>query len=182
MHNAQTLPISRHNQRLRDLFIVLGTSILFALSSWISIRLPFTPVPISFTCQLILMASVFLGRRGTYATFAYLGQGLMGLPIFASGGAGLAYLFGPTGGYLIGFAIASYVVGTFSEQMKDRTSGKTLLLMLTGNLMVYLFGVPHLALLIGWQKALLLGFTPFIGADVIKVMFALKGLKLIEKK
>ena len=180
METAQNLSLSKPNNFLRDLLIVLGTSGLFALSAWISIPLPFTPVPISLTCQLILLASVFLGKRGAYATFAYIGQGLIGLPVFANGGCSVAYLFGPTGGYLIGFAIASYVVGTLSEQMEEKSGIKSFALMLVGNALIYLFGLPHLALIVGGQNALKFGFYPFIITDLLKLMLATKALKSLK--
>lgn len=171
----------RFNLKIYHLMVVLGTSVLFALSSWISIRLPFTPVPISFTCQLILLSSLLLGKRGAYATLAYLGQGAAGLPVFANGGAGIGYLLGPTGGYLIGFLVASFFVATFSEKIKERSCGKLFTLMFLGNLVVYFFGISHLALLIGWRESLFCGFFPFIGPDLIKLMLALKWAKLSDK-
>jgi len=177
MEITQTLTLRKPNVFLKEILLVVGMSVLFALSAWISIPFPFTPVPISFTCQLILLASVFLGKRGSYATLVYLSQGLMGLPVFAGGGSSIAYFLGPTGGYLIGFAVASYVVGTLSEQIEEKTGIKCFALMLVGNALIYLFGLPHLALMIGAQNALKLGLYPFILTDLLKLMLAAKLLK-----
>ncbi len=164
----------------KDFLIVFGASILLALSAWISIRLPFTPVPICFTAQLVLLFSVLLGKRGTYATLLYLGQGLAGLPVFANGGSGLAYILGPTGGYLIGFAIASYVVATIIEKMERKSPSKTFLIMVFGNMLMYVFGIPHLALLVGGSNALKFGLYPFIGPDIFKLMIAHRALKKLN--
>ncbi|NGX46664.1 MAG: Biotin transporter BioY [Chlamydiae bacterium] len=166
--------------RFRDLFIVLGASILLALSAWISIRLPFTPVPISFTAQLVLLLSVFLGRRGAYATALYVVQGAVGLPVFANGGCGLAYMMGPTGGYLIGFIIAAYAVGTLVEKVHEKTPIKIFSLMIFGNALIYVFGLPHLALLVGSANALKFGFYPFIAGDLLKLMLAQQSLKALK--
>lgn len=154
----------------RDLAIVLGTSLLFALSAWISIPLPFTPVPISFTCQLILLASVLLGKRGAYATLAYLAQGMMGLPVFAGGVGGAVLFFGPTGGYLVGYAVAAVTLGILSEQIKEKTPLKTFSLMLLGNVLIYFFGVTYLATIVGGQSALKWGLYPFVGLDLLKIL------------
>lgn len=176
MHSLQTKSLKAVN----DLLIVVGASILLALSAWISIRLPFTPVPISFTAQLVLLLSVLMGRKGTYATFLYFGQGLAGLPVFANGGAGLAYILGPTGGYLIGFMIASFIVGTISERIQEKSPTKTFLLMTFGNVLMYVFGLPHLALLVGGTNALKYGLYPFIGPDIFKLMFAQQALRKLN--
>jgi len=165
---------------LRNLFIVLATSVLFSLSAWISIPLPFTPVPISFTAQIILLFSLLLGKRGAYATVAYLAQGAMGLPVFANGAGGIGYFFGPTGGYLIGFAIASFVVGLFSERMKEKSPSKVFGLMLAGNALIYAFGLPHLALLVGYKNAFRLGLYPFVATDILKLFLAQKALKVAK--
>ncbi|MBS0630041.1 MAG: biotin transporter BioY [Verrucomicrobia bacterium] len=165
---------------LRNLFIVLATSAVFGLVASISIPLPFTPVPISFTAQLILLFSVLLGKRGAYATFAYLAQGAIGLPVFANGASGIGCFLGPTGGYLIGFAVASYVVAVFSERMREKSASKTFGLMLVGNVLFYVFGLPHLALVVGAEKALMFGLFPFIATDILKLILAQKALKALK--
>ena len=168
---------SQSQGRFRDLFVVLGTSIILSLSAWISIPLPFTPVPISFTVQLVLFFAVALGKRGAYATALYLAQGAVGLPVFANGGCGLAYFMGPTGGYLIGFLMSAYALATLVERIQNKTPVKTFGLMLFGNALIYVFGVSHLALLIGGANAIKLGLLPFIGGDLLKILFLHRLLK-----
>ncbi|NGX37182.1 MAG: Biotin transporter BioY [Chlamydiae bacterium] len=166
--------------KARDFLIVVGASILLALSAWISVRIPFTPVPISFTAPLILMLSVLLGKRGAYATALYFLEGALGLPVFANGGCGFAYLLGPTGGYLVGFVIASYVVGCLSEQMQEKTPTKIFGIMLFGNALFYVFGVTHLALLVGYANAIKFGLIPFVGLDLFKLFLANRALKTLR--
>lgn len=180
MGYSQTSYLDQDRSLFKDVFIVLATSILFGLAAWISIPLPFTPIPISFTAQLILLASVLLGRRGAYATFAYLAQGAIGLPVFACGTCGIGCFLGPKGGYLIGFAVAAYVVGIFSERLKEKSDAKIFGLMLLGNALFYVFGLPHLALIVGHANALKLGLYPFIATDILKLMLFYRAFKLFK--
>lgn len=164
---------------LKNLLVVLGASALLCLTALISIPLPFTPVPIVFSLQMILFFSVWLGRRGFLATLSYLGVGAMGLPVFAGGAGSVAAFMGPTGGYLVGFALASLLVAYFSERMEKKSHAKIFGLMLLGNGLVYLFGVPHLALFVGWDRAIALGLIPFVGGGVVKLMLAHQALRKV---
>lgn len=163
--------------RFKDLLIVLGASILLTLSAWIAIPLPFTPVPITFTAQLVLFLAVTMGRKGAYATALYIAQGLAGLPVFAKGGATFAHLLGPTGGYIIGFLISACALAYLSERMKNKTPAKLFGLMMLGTAIIYSFGLPHLALFVGAGNAIKLGFAPFLPGGLIKQAIAYRGLK-----
>jgi len=109
---------------------------------------------------------------------AYLAQGIAGLPVFAAGTSGLSRLLGPTGGYLIGFVIAAWLVGTLAERGWTLKIGSTLLAMLFGNVVIYLCGLPYLALFLGPEKALTAGLYPFLIGDVIKILLATLALPL----
>ena len=170
-----------HTQtKARDFLIIIGLSIILALSAWFSIRLPFTPVPISFTVPLVLMISVLFGKRGACATALYFLEGALGFPVFANGASGFAYLLGPTGGYLIGWVVASYVVGSLVEQMQEKTPLKTFGIMAFGNALFYVFGVTHLALLVGYESAIKFGLIPFVGLDLFKLLLANRALKTLK--
>jgi len=112
---------------------------------------------------------------GLATVLAYLAQGAVGLPVFAGTpekGIGLAYMVGPTGGYLLGFAIAAYVTGWLARAKWDRNIITMALAMLIGNVIIYAFGVAHLASLIGMDKAVEFGLKPFIFFDIIKTAAA----------
>jgi len=164
---------------LRDALLVVGFSLLTALCARIVIPLPFTPVPITGQTFAVLLTGAALGaRRGAAAIVLYVLEGLAGLPVFAGGASGLARLLGPTGGYLLGFIAAAYLTGTLAERGWDRTVRWAAAAMAAGNVVVYLFGVPWLAIFLGWPKAVTGGLLPFIPGDLLKLAaaaFALPG-------
>lgn len=172
----------KQNTFLKDAFLIIGLSLLFGLIAMIKIPLPFSPIPVVFTCQAILIAPVLFGRKAVYAVVAYLAEGIMGLPVFAGGNSGLAYFMGPTGGYLIGYLIASFIVAMLCERVENKSSAKLFFILLFGTLFIFVFGLPHLALFVGSENALRLGFYPFIALDVIKLMVGVKALKKLEKR
>ncbi|MFC1786312.1 biotin transporter BioY, partial [Candidatus Neomarinimicrobiota bacterium] len=97
--------------------IAFAGSLLLAVLARLSIPVPFSPVPITGQTFGILFLGVILGSRiGTLSVIMYISEGLIGLPVFAGGTMGFLYLLGPTGGYLIGFIPAVYLVGYISEQ------------------------------------------------------------------
>lgn len=164
--------------RLKDVFMILGVSLLIGLVAWIKVPLPFTPVPVAFSPQAVILFSLLLGRKAVYAAMTYLVLGAIGLPLFAGGGSGLAYLFGPTGGYLVGYLVTAFVVGHLCEKIENRTPAKIFALMLVGNALVFAFGLPHLALFVGGENAIRLGLLPFIAGDVAKLI----GINYLLKK
>ena len=93
--------------------LVLGASLLIALAAQVAIPLPFSPVPVTGQTYAVLVVGAALGSRlGALSVALYVAEGVLGLPVFAPGGApGIARLLGPTGGYLVGFVGAAFVVG-----------------------------------------------------------------------
>ncbi len=164
-------PTVRRSARLYDVALVLAGSLLIALSAQVAIPLPFSPVPVSGQTFAVLLVAALLGRRrGSLAVLVYIGQGLIGLPVFAGGAFGLARLLGPTGGYLAGFVIAAYVVGLLAERGWDRRAGTTAAAMLVGNLIIYACGVLWLSTFVGGLgPALTAGLLPFLAGDVLKI-------------
>lgn len=163
---------------LRDFLLVLMGSILLSLCAPLSIPLPFTPVPITVASHLCLILGAVLGKnRGALAVVAYLIQGAIGLPVFAGGAAGLARFFGPTGGYLLGSVVAAYATGYLIEKAREKSGAKIFLSLTVGNGILYLFGIPHLSLFVGFKSALLLGLVPFILGDTLKLFAAYKAVR-----
>ena len=137
-------------------------SIVICLASQARFFLPFSPVPITIQVHLILLFSYFMGsRRALLMTILFLLQGSFGFSVFATG-AGIARFLGPTGGYLIGYLVASYVTGLLNQK-------SALLAMGFGNIVVYLFGWLHLSQFIGIQHAIEVGIVPFLFVDALKL-------------
>lgn len=135
------------------------------------IAIPVGPVPIVLQNMFVLMAALVLGPRwGLCAILLYLFMGACGFPVFSGGTGGLGRLFGPTGGYLLGYIPAVAVTAVLGK-----TLGYSYLTdavaMTAGSIFVYGAGVPWLKFATGmpWDKALALGLVPFIIGDIIKI-------------
>ncbi|GEM_PF-93400 len=169
--------LPRLDQRVRDILLILGGSLLVALMAQVKIPLPFTPVPLTGQTFAVLLVGAALGsRRGAASLLLYLAQGMLGLPVFAGGAGGPAYLFGPTGGYLVGFVCAAFLVGRLAENGQDKRFRTALLVFLVGELVIYLCGVSWLAVHIGFEKALTAGLLPFLPGDAVKLLAAALAL------
>ena len=156
-----------------DAALVVGGSLLIALSAYLKIQLPFSPVPITGQTLAVLLVGVSLGwKKGGMSVLTYLAEGVLGFPVFAGGASGLAYLLGPTGGYLLGFVVAALAVGWLAERGWDRHVGLTLLAMLIGNALIYLPGLIWLSRYVGVEQALPLGLYPFLIGDGVKLLLA----------
>ena len=148
--------------------VVVGLGVaLLALAS--KVQVPFWPVPMTLQVLAVLMIGATAGARlGGATVLAWLGLGALGAPVFATG-AGLAYMMGPTGGYLAGFLAAALVVGYLADKGHGRTIVSALLMLLAGVVIIYALGLGWLGSLIGAEKAIAAGLMPFIPAEVLKV-------------
>ncbi len=169
--------LPRLDHRIRAALLVLTGSLVVALMAQVRIPLPFTPVPITGqTFAVLLIGAAFGAVPGAACLALYLLEGLFGLPVFSGGASGLAALAGPTGGYLVGFIAAAYVIGRFAERGMDRRFWSALPIFLLGEVVIYALGVSWLALSIGWLKAIAAGLLPFLIGDAIKLVAAAAAL------
>lgn len=160
-----------------DLILVAVGSLLVAGFAQVRIPIPFSPVPITGQTFAVLLVGAALGsRRGAASLLLYLAEGSVGLPVFAGGAAGAARLLGPTGGYLVGFVAAAYVIGLFAERGLDRRWTSALPVFLLGNLIIYAAGVAWLARFVGLPQAVLSGVVPFVLLDAVKAVLAAAAL------
>ena len=137
--------------------------------------LPIGPVPIVLQSLFVLLSGLLLGSRwGAASMGVYLLAGLLGLPVFAGGGGGLAKFLGPTGGYLVGFILAAFIIGLVAEHSRGKI-WLNLLGLVAGSLVIYLCGVTWLKVVLGVSlaKALALGMFPFLPGDAAKIVAAL---------
>jgi biotin transport system substrate-specific component len=156
--------------------LVLAGSALIALGAQVRIPLPFSPVPVTGQTFAVLLVAAALGRLGLASVVAYLIEGAIGLPVFAGGGFGVATIVGPTGGYLIGFALAAAVVGSAAERGWDRHLVTALAAMLLGEVAIYACGLAWLARFPLPVPLLDAGLLPFIPGDVFKMALAALAL------
>ncbi len=162
-----------------ELLLVLAGSALIAVSAWVAIPLPFSPVPITGqTFAVLLVGSALGSRRGAASALAYLAEGAWGLPVFAGGAAGLHVLASTTGGYLAGFVLGAFVCGALAERGWDRRPLSTVASMLLGNLAILVPGLFWLSRFVGPGRVLALGLFPFIPGDVVKIALAAAVLPL----
>ena len=163
-------PAGRVAARVYDAVLVAIFSVLVALASQPSLPLPFTPVPLTLQTLAVLLTGAALGsRRGALALLLYLAEGAAGLPVFAAGRSGLPYMLGPTGGYLVGFVVAAFVVGLLAERKWDRNVLLTALAMVAGNAVIYGLGLIWLSRFVPAEALAASGMVPFLPGDAIKI-------------
>lgn len=139
------------------------------------IVIPVQPVPFTLQTFFTALAGALLGgRAGGMSQIVYVILGCIGLPVFAAGKAGVGVLFGPTGGYLIGFIIGAYVIGKIVDMKPQAGFVWIAMSILAGDLIIYSLGVLQLMLIaqISLVKALAAGAVPFLFPEIIKLLAA----------
>lgn len=155
----------------RALLLAVAGSLLIAACA--QLLVPMWPVPMTMQTFAVLLIGLSYGPRLGSATVAlYLGQGALGLPVFAGGAGGIAQLLGPTGGYLAGFVAAAALVGWMAQQGWSRPVLRVFLAMLAGSAVIYAFGAAWLSTLVGLDRALAVGVLPFLLGDAVKAALA----------
>lgn len=157
----------------------VALAVVGSLALWVSakIQVPFYPVPMTMQTFMVLVIGMAFGwRLGAATVLLYLAEGALGLPVFANSperGIGLAYMMGPTGGYLLGFVVSAAVVGFLGQKGWDRNVVTTLFAMTIGTAIIFGFGLLWLGSVIGWDKPILqLGMYPFLPGAVFKIVLA----------
>jgi len=160
------------NTIFKTVVVAILGSLLLTLSA--KIKVPFVTVPMTMQLFVVLALSLTLGARLSVAAVAlYLVEGASGLPVFAGTpekGIGLAYMVGPTGGYLAGYLLAAASTGWLADKGFSRNIGLAFIAATIGAAAIYILGVFWLGSVLGWDKPILeYGFWPFIAADAVKV-------------
>ena len=160
---------SLQNQKvLKYLLITILGSILLTISA--KIQIPFYPVPMTMQTFMVLFIGIAFGwKLGLATVLLYLAEGAIGLPVFAGTpekGIGIAYMIGTTGGYLFGFLVAVFFAGFVNL---EKNIFRNLFLISFAVSTIYLFGLPWLAYLKGWNIAYVYGFKQVILSDILKI-------------
>jgi len=158
----------------RAVLVVLGIA---ALAIAAKIKVPMWPVPITMgTFAVLTIAAAYGPKLGLTTILGYMLIGALGFDVFASSSAesfGLEYMMGGTGGYLVGYVLATVALGYMARIGWDRTAPKMAASMVLGNALIYIPGLSWLGTLYGWDKPIFeWGFTPFLLGDVIKLALA----------
>jgi biotin transport system substrate-specific component len=158
---------------IRTVFVALFAAFI-AAGTFVSIPLPFSPVPIVLQNLFALLAGLILGPvLGGAAAALYLVAGAIGAPVFAGATGGFAQLLGPTGGFLFGYLLAAVTAGLIAGRPRAGSPCPVWRLAAAaaaGLLAVYVPGVPWLKVSLGlsWPMALAAGFVPFVIGDAVK--------------
>ncbi|HMD86756.1 MAG TPA: biotin transporter BioY [Terriglobia bacterium] len=158
---------------------VIAFSLVTAVCAQISIHLPHLPAPITGQTFAVLLGGAVLGwRRGFLSQVVYLAEGAAGLPVFADGAGSALHLMGPSGGYLLCFPLAAALAGFLVEHGVARSTWKLVGALVSADVLILLAGSTWMRLMfrVPFAQAWVLGFYPFLIADVAKV--ALVGCTL----
>lgn len=158
---------TKEKETLKNILLVLGGVAFLSLMSQVIIPLPFTPVPISLgTFGVALMALLYGRKLGTATILSYVVAGSLGAPIFAGFKAGS--LFSPTGGYILGYIVATIILGYLSDKGVTKSYVKTFLSLLLSSAIILTLGSIVLSLFVPGKNAFMVGVLPFLPGDAIK--------------
>ncbi len=161
--------------RVRDAVLVTGAALLTALLAQVAIPVAGSPVPITGQTLAVVLTAAALGPlRGLSGQALYLVLGAVGLPFYSEAASGWDVVFGATGGYIVGFLPAAYLIGLAARQGQDRRITRALPLFVLGQLVIFAVGVPWLAVVaeMSAAQAIDAGFTPFIVGGLVKAAIA----------
>jgi biotin transport system substrate-specific component len=167
-------------------WMLAGAAILFGvclLTLSAKAQVPFWPVPMTMQTLAVLMLAMAYGSRlGVATVAAYLLAGAAGLPVFAGTperGIGLAYMMGPTAGFLAGFVAAAGLAGLLAQRGWDRSFFSCATAMVIGHVVIVGAGVAWLATLMGLPKAIDVGLMPFLASSLLKIALGATAMPLL---
>ena len=147
------------------------------------LQVPFWPVPMTMQTLVVLMLGMAYGPRlGAGTVLAYLLVGAAGLPVFAGTperGIGLAYMMGPTGGFLMGFVLAAWITGALAERGWDRSVPWCAAAMLAGTVVIFVLGLAALIPITGLSRAIETGLVPFLASSALKIALGAVAMPVI---
>ncbi len=173
-------------RRLKEVALVVVGIALLAVCAKIAVPVWPSPVPVTMGTFAVLGIGASYGPRlGLVTIMGYMIIGMLGFDIFASSSAeknGLEYMMGGTGGYLVGYVLATLALGAFARAGWDRSTFKMIVALLVGNALIYVPGLLWLGTLYGWDKPILeWGLTPFLIGDALKLAIVALLLPIVWK-
>lgn len=170
--------------RVKQVLLVVAGIVALAVAA--KIKVPMWPVPITMgTFAVLTIGAAYGARLGFVTILGYMLVGALGFDVFAGSSAeaaGLSYMMGGTGGYLLGYVLATIALGLAARAGWDRSAPKMAGALLLGNALIYIPGLIWLGMLYGWDKPILAwGLWPFLVGDVLKLALAAAVLPLAWK-
>ena len=158
---------AKEKETFKNILLVLGGVAFLSIMSQVLIPLPYTPVPISLgTFGVTLMALLYGRKLGTATILSYVAAGSLGAPIFAGGKAGS--LFSPTGGYILGYIVATIIIGYLADRGVTKSYVKTILSLMLSSAIILTLGSLVLSLFVPGKNAFMIGVLPFLPGDALK--------------
>jgi biotin transport system substrate-specific component len=175
---ASSAELNARQSLIRTGVLAVVGSALLAISA--KVQVPFWPVPMTMQTLVVLLIGAHGGVRLAAATvLAYLLEGAAGLPVFSTG-AGLAFMAGPTGGYLAGFLVAALVSAYAVEKGFAKTLIGAAAVFIVADTLILALGFAWLSTLIGAEKAIAVGVIPFLPAEALKIALATASMPLVH--
>ena len=167
-------PTREGSNILRFVLLAVVGSVLLTISA--KVQVPFWPVPMTMQTMVVLIIGLTFGPGLGAATVAlYVMEGALGLPVFAGTpekGLGLAYMAGPTGGFLAGMFLSALALGKLAQLGWGRSVASAIGALMIGEVIIFGLGLTWLSYLIGFEKAVQFGFMPFALSEVLKIGLA----------
>jgi biotin transport system substrate-specific component len=163
---------------IKEIILTGVFTALTAVMAQVSIKIPFSPVPITLQVLSVCLAAVILGKKcGTLSQIVYILLGISGFPVFSGFNSGLNAVLGPTGGYIISFPFVAYIIAYIIEKVEEQKNVTKLSIgfaMTAGLVVCYSFGTIWLAfsLKLGFMKALAMGIGWYLPLDILKVVIS----------
>lgn len=170
------------DRRIRLALGIVAFVVATSFGAYVAVPVPWTPVPMTLQPLFVVLAGMLLGpRAGAAAMASYLAVGAAGFPVFSSGHGGIAWLLGPTGGYLVAYPAAAFLAGWISGGRGAGTA-RIFLGALAGLLTLYVGGISQLAVLTGEDLSTLLalGVVPFFLGDLLKILIATVVIRTVR--
>jgi biotin transport system substrate-specific component len=175
---ATSADLTVRQNAIRMASLALVGSLLLAISAKVSV--PFWPVPMTMQTLVVLMIGAYSGwQLAALTVLTYLVEGAAGLPVFSTG-AGLAFMAGPTGGYLVGFLAAALFTAFMVERGFARSLIGAGLVFVVADTVILGSGFAWLSFLFGFEKALAVGVLPFLPAEALKIALATASMPLVR--
>lgn len=178
------LPRTGNALLIKQILLVIGGIAALAIAA--KIKVPMWPVPITMgTFAVLTIGAAYGPRLGLATIIGYMIIGALGFDVFAGSSAvlnGLTYMMGGTGGYLVGYVLATFALGYFARIGWDRSTPKMALAMLAGNVLIYIPGLLWLVQLYGLESPILAwGLIPFLVGDALKLILAALAVPALWK-